>query len=357
MAFVPAICTQCGAQIEVDDSHEAGICKHCGTAFITEKAIFNYNMSVNSVNVDNAVFNINNESADILFKRFETLEKLDDVRAVDASEELIRKCPDDYRSWISKMILRTDDVKKVSEKIKKGVIDIGLKGFIVNSLIKNHEEVIDFFNKANIVASNDFEKDAIDRYKKEYDKIYEEYQRIVQKGTDNARICNNFKRKTLEKALGCELPEKIVYGAWDDQYIFHEIIFAFGHTVILTVKMGERYLYKGTMCKVNIDSVDTLLSNNKTKDGLNKGCYIATCVYGSYDCPEVWTLRRFRDFTLDETWYGRLFIKCYYAISPVIVKKFGETKWFRTFWKTTLDKMVHRLNKKGVENTKYSDKY
>lgn len=21
------------------------------------------------------------------------------------------------------------------------------------------------------------------------------------------------------------------------------------------------------------------------------GCYVATCVYGSYDCPEVWTLR------------------------------------------------------------------
>ena len=55
-------------------------------------------------------------------------------------------------------------------------------------------------------------------------------------------------------------------------------------------------------------------------DGVNKnnnsGCYIATCVYGSYDCPQVWTLRRFRDYTLDETWYGRLFIKCYYVISP-----------------------------------------
>ena len=39
MALVPAICTQCGAQIDVDDTHEAGICKFCGTAFITEKAI------------------------------------------------------------------------------------------------------------------------------------------------------------------------------------------------------------------------------------------------------------------------------------------------------------------------------
>lgn len=59
----------------------------------------------------------------------------------------------------------------------------------------------------------------------------------------------------------------------------------------------------------------------------------------------------------DTTWYGKLFIKCYYAISPTIVKWFGDTKWFRAFWKTHLDKMVYNLNNKGVENTSYTDKY
>ena len=43
MAFIPAKCTQCGANIEVDDTKEAGICKFCGTAYVTEKAITNYN--------------------------------------------------------------------------------------------------------------------------------------------------------------------------------------------------------------------------------------------------------------------------------------------------------------------------
>ncbi len=57
---------------------------------------------------------------------------------------------------------------------------------------------------------------------------------------------------------------------------------------------------------------------NRNKE-IKGACYIATCVYSSYDCPQVWTLRRFRDYTLDETWYGRLFIKCYYAISPILV--------------------------------------
>lgn len=87
------------------------------------------------------------------------------------------------------------------------------------------------------------------------------------------------------------------------------------------------------------------------------GCYVATCVYGSYDCPEVWTLRRFRDCTLNVTWYGRAFIKVYYAISPIIVKIFGNQKWFQVFWKKKLDKIVYSLNQKGIDNTRYNDIY
>ena len=87
------------------------------------------------------------------------------------------------------------------------------------------------------------------------------------------------------------------------------------------------------------------------------GCYVATCVYGSYDCPEVWTLRRYRDYTLDATWYGRAFIKTYYAISPTIVKWFGETEWFKKLWKGKLDKMVAKLQEQGYESTRYNDKY
>ena len=87
-----------------------------------------------------------------------------------------------------------------------------------------------------------------------------------------------------------------------------------------------------------------------------RGCYIATCVYDSYNCPQVWTLRRFRDNTLGATWYGRLFIRTYYAISPILVKWFGKTKWFKKIWKPMLDKMVRKLNSNGVDNTPYDDK-
>ena len=86
------------------------------------------------------------------------------------------------------------------------------------------------------------------------------------------------------------------------------------------------------------------------------GCYVATAVYGSYDCPQVWTLRRYRDYTLSQTWYGRTFIKTYYAVSPTLVKWFGHTDWFRNMWKPRLDKMVKKLNNKGVKNTPYNDR-
>lgn len=86
------------------------------------------------------------------------------------------------------------------------------------------------------------------------------------------------------------------------------------------------------------------------------GCYIATAVYGNYDCPQVWTLRRFRDYQLAETWYGRVFIKLYYAVSPTLVKQFGGKAWFTRFWRTKLDKMVKRLQNKGFDSSPYNDR-
>lgn len=85
------------------------------------------------------------------------------------------------------------------------------------------------------------------------------------------------------------------------------------------------------------------------------GCYVATCVYGSYDCPQVWTLRRFRDYGLSTSWHGKIFIKIYYAISPTVVKLFGKSITFRKFWKKILDRFVHRLNAAGYDDNPYED--
>ena len=85
------------------------------------------------------------------------------------------------------------------------------------------------------------------------------------------------------------------------------------------------------------------------------GCYIATCVYGSYDCPEVWTLRRFRDDILAKSWPGRAFIRTYYTISPSLVRMFGSFAWFRNMWKPALNRLVQSLHRKGIADTPYQD--
>lgn len=113
------------------------------------------------------------------------------------------------------------------------------------------------------------------------------------------------------------------------------------------------------LTKVEIEYMD---GSSKVVDGseievtpAKGGCYIATSVYGSYQCPQVWTLRRYRDNRLAKTWYGRAFIHTYYAISPTVVRLFGDTRWFHRFWRNKLDKLVASLNEEGISNTPYSD--
>lgn len=84
-------------------------------------------------------------------------------------------------------------------------------------------------------------------------------------------------------------------------------------------------------------------------------CYVATAVYGSYDCPEVWTLRRFRDQTLKASRLGRLFIKAYYRTSPALVRQFGGCERICRWCRSRLDSLVRCLQKRGYESGPYED--
>lgn len=86
------------------------------------------------------------------------------------------------------------------------------------------------------------------------------------------------------------------------------------------------------------------------------GCYIATCAYGSYDCPQVWTLRRYRDEYLASSYLGRFFIKLYYATSPTVVKYWGKINWMRKMWRTLLDAFVQNLQYRGFSSDPYQDR-
>ncbi len=72
----------------------------------------------------------------------------------------------------------------------------------------------------------------------------------------------------------------------------------------------------------------------------SQGCYIATAVYGNYNSTQVNILRCYRDTVLQKKWYGRIFIRYYYVVSPWLVKRYGNKATFLFFFRGILDKFI-----------------
>lgn len=113
MPLVPAICSNCGGQLEVDPTKEAAICPFCNTPFITEKAIYNYNTTnvtkIEKLHAD--VVQLSDErSLDNRVKSGETFIKLGEYdSAYSIFDALIKEAPYDYRSWIGMVRVRSRD--------------------------------------------------------------------------------------------------------------------------------------------------------------------------------------------------------------------------------------------------------
>ena len=125
MSFIPAKCTQCGANIEVDDTKEAGICNNCGTAFVTEKAIKNYTTYItNNYNIQSADFSsIQDTEKTLKFNLNEALNKCEALikigeysKAKKIAEEIIDNSPEDYRGHLLMLKIRTRDFTSIENE-------------------------------------------------------------------------------------------------------------------------------------------------------------------------------------------------------------------------------------------------
>lgn len=83
------------------------------------------------------------------------------------------------------------------------------------------------------------------------------------------------------------------------------------------------------------------------------GCYVATAVYGSYDCPELWVLRRFRDQRLARSFPGRAFIRSYYTVSPIVLRLMGQHGG--GVFKGWIAALVRALRARGYSDEPYAD--
>lgn len=362
MALVPAICTQCGANIEIDDTKEAGICQHCGTAFVTEKAINTYNNSItNNINVNAGGNTINITSADKSNEYLIIARKSRDNDDAEKAEKFytlaLEGQPNNweanfYSTYYSVMQTKIGEIPSKAAQMRN---NLGVSVELLKDNASGEDVVVhikEMQEKLFVLSTS----------------LFNSYRSYFLRFRAQATICQSYNYAVLAITgilynFGDKLEEHfpnnqevmdIVIASWKHALSFREA-FSSDSPVYCNSGIGD------TKESVQ-EEIDKYAAKIKEHDSTYEapkagGCYIATCVYGSYDCPQVWTLRRFRDYTLDKTWYGRAFIKCYYAISPTLVKWFGETKWFRTFWKSKLDRMVADLKSKGVADTHYNDKY
>ena len=426
MPIIPAKCTNCGASLEVDNTKDAAICPHCGSAFIVEKAINNYN-TTNHISADTVNFYGGN-GADFVI-RAGTLEKYN-----GASTEVV----------IPNSVTRIGDgafkgcAGLTSVTIPNSVTSIGSSAFegctgmthvtIPNSVTSIGSSAFEgctgmthvtIPNSVTNIESGAFEgckgltsitiPDSVTSIEERAFNYCTNLTSItIPSGVTSIAYrtfsyCEGLTRVTIpnsvtiieEKAFkGCTgltsitIPNSVTSIGEDHKtfrfhsdgpncYKYKEISGASGAfsyctgLTSITIPNSVRFIgddaFRGCTHlttvyaseewkKAHWFGIPCLASYKPKPEQSNSGCYIATAVYGSYDCPQVWTLRRFRDDTLAETWYGRTFIRVYYSISPTLVKWFGHCAWFQKMWRDRLDHMVADLNAKGVEGTPYNDK-
>ena len=235
----------------------------------------------------------------------------------------------ELEKWREKMRLQRE--KEKEEKVRREIIMLAkdLVQRLWSYLNKNKYEGLDLIISANFTVYN--RNDYIKHLFYDQDKLNKVLDSLRERGLIDYNLVDREYKLTLPYFYShCSLQQ--LYDVIDGKITINQL---------------------PTKPVQNLSSTNN--TSNKNISQTNNGCYIATCVYGSYDCPEVWTFRRYRDQVLRSSIIGIVFIKIYYAASPTLVKWFGGMKTFRTFNRKILDKLVSILNKKGFENKPYID--
>lgn len=141
----------------------------------------------------------------------------------------------------------------------------------------------------------------------------------------------------------CEEAGIPIINLWTSYGVNKEYIKEKINKTLLSLPIERKHHSQNNTQNNEIKENNDTKQNTKTTSG---GCYIATCVYGSYDSPKVLILRRYRDNVLSKSIRGRAFIKAYYITSPTLVKWFGNNKRFKDFWRKRLERIIQKIIKK-----------
>lgn len=93
-------------------------------------------------------------------------------------------------------------------------------------------------------------------------------------------------------------------------------------------------------------------SSGGNTSATSSGCFIATAVYDSYDHPQVMVLRDFRDDVLESRILGRIFIRFYYKVGPLIASHVAKSFRLKILFRTFIDHIVGCIESRYPRNIK-----
>lgn len=346
-------CELCGSN-DVIKQDGLFVCQHCGTKYTVEEA--KKLMIDGTVNVEGTVKIDSSLELQNLYKlaRIASAEN-NTENAAKYYEQILLKDPNNwepnyYAVYYKSMNCKIAEISKAARNVSNCLKHVVLLLKNIQDTTGQQKVVEEIFARNDVIS-----KMLFNGARHHYEDIDVSIRdRFVDDYIDNIRECSKIMYTYA-----------ILLGLFDEQYAYIAVESRKAginiHKEMIQFLTSESQTAQVNLMEENKEEIKKYDSSYELPEinygKSDSGCYVATAVYGSYNCPQVWTLRRFRDNTLDETWYGRAFIKTYYAISPTLVEWFGETYWFKKLWRKPLDRLVARLRKRGVEDTPYQDKY
>lgn len=131
MNYVAAKCPNCGANIEIDDSQEKGICQHCNTEFIAQKAVNNTYITNNqSTQIIKNIYGKEQQDADDYISIGEGFLKIREYgKAKEAFNKAMEREPQNIKVWIGLIKSITKDMQSIYAfaELKKRITEYSKK--------------------------------------------------------------------------------------------------------------------------------------------------------------------------------------------------------------------------------------
>lgn len=385
MSLVKAKCPNCGQLVEIDEKDFLVTCKFCGVPFMPQEGIDNYNnyLAQMANNLDIDTINVNtNDISNYATLGLAALKEKNHEKCGFYADDILKRNPNSPEGLLLRAFFASNNYS----------VEEGIRSYFLAYENSDNDEL-----RKLIISTleNDFQKYKTENFAYLFDQLLNYQEKIFSSvfkyaltyiSTSLNEIILSELKLNLNQVLSYfDAKETIKFDMKGSKIIFIddlliEVVDGVINNAIslsLVSKNIDKYCSKKTQYQVTynfymlqdndedrIFELKLLEPNDELENELKKhfeikeikaGCYIATCVYGSYNNENLWVLRRFRDFGLKKSIFGRLFIKLYYFISPILVKMLKNNSFFVKSNRYILNKFVNVLKNKGYSSKPYRD--